>query len=63
MNLRYSHSCNPQWQRGLCCAANAGKNLFKEINDLIEARKVNVGGKEINIEFYLGGDYEVCYYT
>lgn len=40
----------------------AGKNLFKEINDLIATRKINVHGKEINLEFYLGGDYKVCCY-
>ncbi|CAB4001807.1 Hypothetical predicted protein [Paramuricea clavata] len=36
----------------------AGKNLFKEINDLIATREINVDGKKINLEFYLGGDYK-----
>jgi hypothetical protein len=40
----------------------AGKNLFKEINDLIATREINIDGKKINLEFYLGGDYKVCYH-
>ena len=39
----------------------AGRELFKEINDLIIDGKVNVNGKEIKLEFYLGCDYKACY--
>ena len=37
----------------------AGKDLFQEINELIAAGKINVNGREITLEFYLGGDYKV----
>ena len=38
----------------------AGRELFKEINELINAGKIDVNGKEIKLEFFLGGDYKVC---
>jgi hypothetical protein len=37
----------------------AGRQLFKDINELIAAGKVYVNGKEIKLKFYLGGDYKV----
>jgi hypothetical protein len=37
----------------------AGREVFKEINDLIDAGKTYINGKEIQLEFYLGGDYKV----
>lgn len=37
----------------------AGKELFKEVNELIAAKKVYINGREIELEFYLGGDYKV----
>ena len=33
-------------------------DIISEINKLVAARKVNVEGKNINIEFFLGGDYK-----
>lgn len=30
----------------------AGRELFKEINQLIEAGKIDVNGQEINLEFF-----------
>ena len=38
----------------------AGRELFKEINELINAGKIDVNEKEIKLEFFLGGDYRVC---
>ena len=37
----------------------AGRELFKEIHELIEAGKIDVNGQEVNLEFFLGGDYKV----
>ena len=36
----------------------AGRELFQEINELINAGKIDVNGKEIKLEFFLGG--KVC---
>ena len=34
-------------------------NIITEINELVAARKVNVDGTNINIKFFLGGDYKL----
>lgn len=41
----------------------AGKELFKDINGLIPTGNINVNGKEIKLEFYLGGDYKVSQWS
>ena len=33
-------------------------DVFKDINSLISKNKIEVGGKSINLEFFLGGDYK-----
>ena len=33
--------------------------LLKQVNKLIESKKVTVNGKDIPVEVYLGGDYKV----
>ena len=33
-------------------------DIFKEINSLISKKKIEVGGKSVNLEFFLGGDYK-----
>ena len=33
-------------------------DVFKDINSLISKKKMEVGGKSINLEFFLGGDYK-----
>ncbi|CAB3995303.1 Hypothetical predicted protein [Paramuricea clavata] len=38
----------------------AGREMFKEINELINAGKIDVKGKEIKFQFFLGGDYKAC---
>ena len=37
----------------------AGKELFKEINELIDLATIDVNGHQIKLEFFLGGDYKV----
>ncbi|XP_066016033.1 uncharacterized protein [Pocillopora verrucosa] len=34
------------------------EDVFKDINSLISKKKIEVGGKSINLEFFLGGDYK-----
>lgn len=33
-------------------------DIFKEMNSLISKKKIEVGGKSVNLEFFLGGDYK-----
>ena len=33
-------------------------DVFKDINSLISKKKIEVGGKSLNLEFFLGGDYK-----
>ena len=33
-------------------------NVFSDINDLNSMTKITINGKEIKLEFFLGGDYE-----
>jgi len=35
------------------------KNVFAEINELVDAGEIEVDGHKIPLEFYLSGDYEV----
>jgi len=34
------------------------KNVFAEINELVDAGEIEVDGHKIPLEFYLSGDYE-----
>lgn len=34
------------------------EDVFKDINFFISKKKIEVGGKLINLEFFLGGDYK-----
>ena len=35
------------------------KNIFAEINELVDAGEIEVDGNKIPLEFYLSGDYKV----
>ena len=35
------------------------KNIFAEINELVDAGEIEVDGHKIPLEFYLSGDYKV----
>lgn len=37
----------------------ACSEIFKEINDLIEEKKIQVIHQDVNLDFYLSGDYKV----
>jgi hypothetical protein len=37
------------------------KELFNEINEVIEQAEIEVDGHKIPLEFYLSGDYKVFY--
>lgn len=34
------------------------KDIFADINELVQDKKIDLDGKEINLEFFLGGDYK-----
>ena len=38
------------------------KEIFSEINQLISDKSIDVDGKMIQLEFFLGGDYKVILY-
>ena len=38
------------------------KEIFNEINQLISDKSIDVDGKMIQLEFFLGGDYKVILY-
>ena len=40
--------------------STALKPVFDEMNILIKRKTIQVCGKDVPLEFYLGGDYKVC---
>ena len=40
---------------------NSCSSVFKSANKLVERKNFTVGGRDIAIEVYLGGDYKVIY--
>ena len=37
---------------------NCFKDLFSDINEMVREKTLDVGGKVVNLEFFLGGDYK-----
>lgn len=37
---------------------NCFKDVFSDINEMVREKTLDVGGKVVNLEFFLGGDYK-----
>ena len=36
-------------------------NVFSDINDLNSTKQITINGKDVNLEFFLGGDYKFIF--